>query len=300
LSFRPLGLYLLLGLVVLGGTLVQVPSTPERVRISPEPLATTTVTTLSTTLSSTTFPSGTVALNCPGLNLENCGVWTDGNNNTFSVQQFVGNNWFSLTATYLTDPACPPALGTPFFISADFNDSGVTPFVGEIHQPTINTCTRATNPIVENCSQPAIWMTTFNATVHVNAGTGQISIMGQYLNQDWTWDTVNGTITNCSLDGMSPSDFTLTQVLASPTTNSTSGTPIPSTSTSSQGQGTGNGSGSPGQSSSHSSTTNNSTSTHSASSGTPGLALLYVAGVTAVVAVAAVSWSFLRKRPRPA
>ncbi len=261
----------------------------------PGPLATTTVTSIQYTTQ-----SGQTYLACAGLNSEDCGVWQDGNGNTFHMEQFIGNGYFELTATYVTDPACPPALSTLYFFDSDFLSNGSS-WNHPSLPSTINTCTRATNPIVENCSQPAIWSTTFNATVHANAATGQISILGQYMNQDWTWDVSNGTITNCRLDGMSPADFTLTPVNpAGPSTNSTSGTPIPSTSSTSQGQGSGKGNTSPGQTSSHSSSTSTSSaSTHSGSSGVPGFAVLLTALAVVVVVAAGVSWSILR-RPKVA
>ncbi len=307
MGFKALGASLLLVLVLLNMNL-QVPSASSPVTAAPAPkadlpmpgpLATTNVTSIQYTTE-----SGQTYLACAGLNANDCGVWQDGNGNTFHVEQFRGNGYFELTATYVTDPACPPALSTPYFFDSDFLSNGSS-WNHPSLTSTIYTCTRATNPIVENCSQPAIWSTTFNATVHANAATGQISIMGQYMNQDWTWDVSNGTITNCRLDGMSPADFTLTPVTpAGSSTSSTAGTPIPS-STASQGQGsgngnTGNGNTSPGQTSSRSSsTTSNSTSTHSGS-GVPGFAVLLTALAVVVVVVAGVSWSILRKRPKVA
>jgi hypothetical protein len=302
LRFKLLGASLLLTLILLGVNL-QIPSAASPVTAAsalkgalPEPLATTNVTSIQyTTQSSQTY------LGCAGLNANDCGIWQDTNGNTFHVEQFRGNGYFELTATYVTDLACPPALTTPYFIDSDFLSNGSS-WNHPSLPSTIYTCTRAANPIVKNCSQPAIWSTTFNATVHANAATGAISIMGQYMNQDWTWDVSNGTITNCRLDGMSPADFTLTPVTAAgSSTSSTAGTPIPSTSTGSQGQGSdsGNGNSSPGQTSSRSSSTSsNSTSTHSGSSGVPGYAVWLSALAVVVVVVASVSWSVLRKRPK--
>ena len=305
MRFKLLGASLLLTLVLLGVNL-QIPSAASPVTAAsapkgalPEPLETTNVTSIQYTT-----VSGQAYLACAGLNANDCGVWQDGNGNTFHVEQFRGNGYFELTATYVTDLACPPALSTPYFIDSDFLSNGSS-WNHPSLPSTIYTCTRAANPIVKNCSQPAIWSTTFNATVHANAATGAISIMGQYMNQDWTWDVSNGTITNCRLDGMSPADFTLTPVTPTgPSTSSTAGTPIPS-STASQGQGsgngnTGNGNTSPGQTSSRSSsTTSNSTSTHSGS-GVPGFAVLLTALAVVVVVVAGVSWSILRNRPKVA
>jgi hypothetical protein len=255
--------------------------------------------TNTSTITITKLPSGTPALTCEGLNLENCGIWQDSNGNTYNVTQFVGNQYFELTATYLTDDVCPAALGggAPFYMKAAFNSSGDTFYF--FGSPTMYTCTRATNPIVENCSHNAIWQTTFNATVHFNAGTGQISIVGQYLNQDWTWDTNNGVITNCRVDYTFSQDFTLTPV--STTTSSTStgpGTPIPpSSTTTSQGQGQGNSNPGPAQTSSRSTTNSSSTSasSHSGSSGSVGW--LIPAVVVVILLLAAVSWVFLRKKP---
>jgi hypothetical protein len=235
--------------------------------------------------------AGTTAANSSSsINLN--GIWEDAENPniTFQVQETcTSSSSCQVLATYVTDPECPSAVGTTFLTRTTI--SGNPLFVGN---DTMLRCTPADNAIVENCSQPAIWDTTFNATF-TNS-----SIAGQYIDQYWTWNTTSDDlITDCRIEYTFANSFTLTRV---PTSSTSTYSPV-SSSTSQQNSGpTGSGSqGSSGSSSSkstNSSTTSNSTSTTTSKSGARPIALIYYAAAAVVLVVAAgTSVILLRKKP---
>jgi hypothetical protein len=155
-------------------------------------------------------------------------------------------------------------------------------------------CTPASNPIVENCSQPAIWDTTFNATF-TNS-----SITGEFIGQYWTWNTTSsGAITDCQLNYTYAAGFALNRVAP----NTTSYYSISSSQKNNSGSGnppSGNQGSSPSSSSSktsNSSSTTNSTNTTTTKSGGTLKTLIYTAAAAAVLVVGVgVGVIFLRKK----
>jgi hypothetical protein len=142
----------------------------------------------------TTTSSTTIDLN---------GVWVDGSNSntTYQVQETCFTSQCNVDATYLTDPQCSSAVGTTFM--------GKTPIFGNppaVSNDTMFRCTPDSNPIVQNCSQPNIWDTTFNATFTSS------TISGEYIGQYWVWNTTSsGAITNCRLSYSFIESFSLTR-----------------------------------------------------------------------------------------
>jgi len=196
-------------------------------------------------------------------------------------------NTYFLAIWYQTDPACPPAVNQEFvhdFIAGNGTMLNANPGYMEL-------CTRASNPIVQDCGQDQLWYVN-NFTLTVT----QTSISGQYQSQYWTWDTASdGSITNCSIENNYEQSFTLTPVFSS--TSLSSG----ATSTPQQNTATGNTSpvqtsGSSRTTSSSSSSSSTTTSAHSGGSGYLGVEILAAASVLLVVA-AATYWVVLRKRP---
>lgn len=153
------------------------------------------------------------------------GVWQDSSGNvcsdcTFSIKVTLLSSTYgtySLAGSYQADPSCPAATGKEFVDSVFFGGNGSTtaPFYMAL-------CTRPTNPIVQNCSQPSLWDTTFNATLTQN------SITGTYLSQYWVWNTTSsGTIipSTCHISYYFAEPFTLVPYSSSsapPSNSSTS------------------------------------------------------------------------------
>ncbi len=199
-------------------------------------------------------------------------------------------NTYFLAIWYLTDSSCPPAAQTEL-VNLDIGANGtmLNDNPGFTH---MELCTRASNPIVQDCGQDQIWYVD-NFTLTVT----QSSISGEYRSQYWTWDTAsNGAISNCSIENDFTQSFTLTPVFSSTSLSSST------TTTSQQNNAPANSSpvqtsrSSTASSSSSSLSSSTSTSTHSGGSGHLEVYILAAASVLVVVA-AAVSWVVLRKRP---
>jgi hypothetical protein len=194
---------------------------------------------------------------------------------------------YFLAIWYLTDSSCPPAVRTEL-VNLDVGANGT--MVNDLPAYTnMELCTRATNPVVQDCGQNQIWFVN-NFTLTVT----QTSISGEYQSQYWTWDTAaDGAITNCSIEYNYEQSFSLTPVFSSTSVSSTS------TSTSTSQQNAGNSNLPIVQTSSSSTTTSSSTSTvtssHSGGSGRLGVYILTAAAAVLLVA-GAVSWVALRKR----
>jgi hypothetical protein len=219
------------------------------------------------------------------------GVWQDSSGNicsscTFEIQASLLSapnpyGLYSLKGNYQADPSCPAATGTEFIDSVVFGNNGSTtaPFF-------MGLCTRPTNAIVQNCSQPSLWDTTFNATVSQN------SITGDYESQYWVWNTTSsGAIipSTCHINNNFSEPFTLVR-------ESSSATPPSNSSTSQQN------SGSSTVPLVQTSTTSSTSSSSTPKSGTAG-ALLPLGLAILVVAVAAgfvlVKWRPIKLKPKP-
>jgi hypothetical protein len=253
-----------------------------------EPLAAT-----STTNGVSTQPLQPLPSSLAGVNDT---IWEDNSDGTCSgctYQVFLmpatGPNTYFLAIWYLTDSTCPPAAQTEL-VNLDIGANGtmLNDNPGFTH---MELCTRASNPIVQDCGQDQIWyVDQFTLTVT------QSSISGDYQGQYWTWDTdANGVISNCRIDHNYTQDFSLTPVFS--TANQTSSTASSSAATSQQNAGPSNSP--PSHTSSRSSTNSSSTSTstHTGASGYLGVEIIAAAAVVLLVAVAA-SWAFLRRPQR--
>jgi hypothetical protein len=250
----------------------------------------------STTTSVSTQPLQTQTLP-PSLAGVNNTIWEDSSGGTCAdctYQVFLtpgtAPNTYFLAVWYLTDPSCPPAVNTEL-VNLDIGANGtmLNDNPGYTH---MELCTRASNPIVQDCGQDQIWyVDQFTLTVT------QSSISGQYQSQYWTWDTdANGAISNCSIENNYEQPFSLTPVFS---TASSSSSVTSSGAPSQQDSGTGNPP--PVQTSSSSKTTSSSSSTAtSTQSGGSGHLEVYIlaAASAAVVVAAAASWVGLRKRPK--
>jgi hypothetical protein len=251
-----------------------------------EPLASTS-TTAST--STQTLPSNLAGVNGT--------TWEDSSGGTcaectYSVYLTAGGvstpNSYFLAIWYLTDPACPPAVGQEL-VHLDIGSNGTT-LNDNPGGNFIELCTRASNPIVADCGQDQLWYVN-NFTLTVT----QSSISGEYQSQYWTWDTAsNGAITNCMLDYNFTEPFTLTPVFNSTSASSSTITSQQNTSTANSPPVQTSGS---STTSSSSTTTSSTTSTHSGGSGHLVIEIL-VAASALIVVLAAASWAFLRKRPQ--
>lgn len=221
------------------------------------------------------------------------GIWEDISDNTCSDCTYLINlqstssNGFLLSAWYQTDPNCPAAVGTEM-MNVLIGSNGST-LNGAPGYTFMYLCTRASNPIVADCGQPALWSTTYNLTVSQN------SISGEYLGQYWTWNTdSNGAISDCSIEYNYSQPFTLTPVY-----NTTS---LSSSAITFQQQSTGPNNPVLGQSSTSTSqrstatTSNTSTTTTSSKSGPLRIEILVAAAV--LIVVIATGIVFLRKRPQ--
>ena len=250
-----------------------------------EPLASTSTTT---GVSTQTLPSTLAGVNGTSWEDNSGGTCAECTYSVFLQPGTGAPNTYFLAIWYQTDPACPPAVGTEL-VNLDIGGNGtmLNDNPGYTH---MELCTRASNPIVQNCGQDQIWyVDDFTLTVTQN------SISGQYQSQYWTWETASdGAITNCAIESTYEQSFTLTPVFSS--TSSSSSPPT----TSQQNTATGNppqvqtsGSSKTSSSSSSSSTT---TLTHSDGSGYLVVEILAAASVVLVVAAASF-WVVLRKRP---
>ena len=218
------------------------------------------------------------------------GTWEDNSDGTctdctYSVSiTNTGPNVFFLAIFYQTDSTCPAALGTELMnVDVGSNGSMLNDAPGFTN---IQLCTRASNPVVADCGQQALWSAPYNVTV------SQTSISGEYQGQYWTWDTdANGDITNCRIDHNYSQPFTLTPVFSA--ANQTSSTASSSAATSEQNTQPISSSQSSSRSTTNSSST--STSTHTKGSGLPGLEIIILAAAVLVV-LAGVSWVFLSRR----
>jgi hypothetical protein len=283
-----LGTLLLVGLLLSGGgPLIQSAggqvwggSTSAAASPHPEPLA----------AASTPLPSNLAGVNGTTWEDSSGGTCADC---TYSVYLTAGgvstSNSYFLAIWYLTDPACPPAVEQEL-VHLDIGSNGTT-LNDNPGGNFMELCTRASNPIVQDCGQDQIWYVN-NFTLTVT----QSSISGWYQSQYWTWDTASdGAITNCSIEYNFTQPFTLTPVFSS--TSLSSSAASSSATTSQQNAGNTN---TPSAQTSSSSTAGSSsssttTSTHSGGSGRLEVEILVVA--SALVGLAAGSWFFLRKRP---
>jgi hypothetical protein len=281
------GTLLLVGLLLSGGgSLIQSAggqvlggSTSAASSPHPEPLA----------AASTPLPSNLAGVNGT--------TWEDSSGGTcaectYSVYLTGGGvstpNSYFLAIWYLTDPACPPAVGQEL-VHLDIGANGTT-LNDNAGGDFIELCTRASNPIVQDCGQDQLWYVN-NFTLTVT----QTSISGWYQSQYWTWDTAsNGAISNCSIEYNFTQPFTLTPVFSSTSLSSSSASSSASTSQ----QNAGNTNTPAGQTSSSSTTGSSSssttTSTHSGGSGRLEVEILVAAPILFVLLVG--SWFFLRKR----
>ncbi len=246
----PTGAVLLFGLLLLcGGPMLpsaigHVGLTSAGVSPHAEPLAAASTTSVSTQ----TLPSSLTGINNT--------VWEDSSGGTcadctYTVFLSPGSapNTYFLAIWYLTDPSCPPAAQTEL-VNLDIGANGtmLNDNPGYTH---MELCTRASNPIVQNCGQDQIWYVD-NFTLTVTQST----ISGDYQSQYWTWDTdSNGNISNCSIEYNYTQSFSLTPVFSSTSSSSIA----PSSSATSQN--TGSTSPPPVQTSSSSKTTSSSSST---------------------------------------
>jgi hypothetical protein len=290
------GAVLFVGLLLIGGgPLIQsaggqvgAPSAAAAVSPHVEPLATTS--TATTSVSTQTLP--------PNLAGVNGTIWEDDSGGTcsdctYSVYLTPGGvstpNSYFLAIWYLTDSSCPPAVQTEL-VHLDIGGNG-TMLNDNPGSTSIELCTRASNPIVQDCGQDQIWYVD-NFTLTVT----QSSISGEYQSQYWTWDTASdGAITNCSLEYNFTQPFTLTPVFNSTSVSSSATTSQQNTSTANTPpvQTSGGSTTSSSSSSSSTTTSRTTTSTNSGGSGHLGVEILVAASV---LVVAAISWVFLRKR----
>jgi len=251
-----------------------------------EPLAAT-----STTAGVSTQPLQSLPSSLAGVNDT---IWEDSSGGTCAdctYQVFLapgtGPNTYFLAIWYLTDPSCPPAAQTEL-VNLDIGGNGtmLNDNPGFTH---MELCTRASNPIVQDCGQDQIWyVDQFTLTVT------QSSISGEYQGQYWTWDTdANGAITNCTIDHNYSQAFSLTPVFS--TASQTSSTASSSAATSQQSSGPTNSASSHTSSRSSTNSSSTSTSTHTGASGYLGVEII-AAGVVVLLVAAAVSWVFLKRR----
>jgi hypothetical protein len=252
----------------------------------PEPLASNSTTT---GVSTQTLPPSLAGVNGTTWEDDSGGTCADCTYTVFLQAGTGAPNTYFLAIWYQTDPSCPPAVGTEL-VNLDIGGNGTT-LNDNPGFTNMELCTRASNPIVQDCGQDQIWYVN-NFTLTVT----QTSISGQYQSQYWTWDTASdGSITNCSIENYYYQSFTLTPVFSS--TSLSSG----ATTTPQQNTATGNTSpvqtsGSSKTTSSSSSSSSTTTSAHSGGSGYLGVEILAAASVLLVVAVATY-WFVLRKRP---
>ena len=196
------------------------------------------------------------------------------------------SNSYFLAIWYLTDSSCPPAVGQEF-VNLDIGANG-TMLNDNPGYTNMQLCTRASNPIVQDCGQSQLWYVN-NFTLTVT----QSSISGGYQSQYWTWDTAsNGAITNCSIEYNFTQPFTLTPVFSTTSLSSNATTSQQSSATPSPPLVQTSGS---STTSSSSTTTSTTTSKHSGGSGY--LIVEILAAASVLVVLAAGSWVFLRRRP---
>jgi len=290
----PTGAVLFVGLLLLGGGPLlhsvggQAGGGSTSAAASPhaEPPAATSTTTNASTQPLQPLPSSLAGVNDTIWQDSSGGTCADCTYQVFLTPGTGSPNTYFLAIWYLTDPSCPPAAQTEL-VNLDIGANGtmLNDNPGYTH---MELCTRASNPIVQDCGQDQIWyVDQFTLTVT------QSSISGEYQSQYWTWDTAsNGAITNCSIENNFEQPFALTPVFSS--TSLSSGT----TSSATSQQNAGNSNPPPVQTSSSSRTTSSSTttSTHSGGSGHLEVYILAAASVLVVVA-AATSWVVLRKKP---
>lgn len=219
------------------------------------------------------------------------GVWQDSSNSsiTYQVNEECSGGQCDVDATYLTDPVCPSGVGQQFMAK--------TPVFGNpptTANDTMWRCGSSDNPIVENCSQPAYWETTFNATF-TNS-----TISGFFIDQYWVWnESSSGAIIDCRINDTFPNTFSL--IRATPTTTSYYSQSSHSSSAGPSSLPPGNQGSSGGSSST--SRSSNSTSTNSTSTTTSAQGHIFIliegAATAAVVLIAIVAGViyFLRKRP---
>ena len=247
-----------------------------------EPLASSATTT---SVSTQTLPSSLAGVNGTTWEDDSGGTCADCTYSVFLQPGTGAPNAYFLAIWYQTDPSCPPAVGTEL-VNLDIGGNG-TMLNDNPGYTNMELCTRASNPIVQDCGQDQLWYVN-NFTLTVT----QTSISGQYQSQYWTWDTASdGSITNCSIEYNYEQSFTLTPVFSS--------TSLSSNATTTPQQNTATGNTSPVQTSGNSKTTTSSsttTSAHSGGSGYLGVEILAVASGLIVVGVAAY-WVVLRKRP---
>jgi hypothetical protein len=280
-----LGTLLLVGLLLSGGgSLIQSVggqvwgnSTSAAASPHPEPFA----------AASTPLPSNLAGINGTTWEDSSGGTCADCTYTVFLSPGGVSTpNSYFLAIWYLTDSSCPPAVGQEF-VNLDIGANG-TMLNDNPGYTNMQLCTRASNPIVQDCGQSQLWYVN-NFTLTVT----QSSISGGYQSQYWTWDTAsNGAITNCSIEYNFTQPFTLTPVFSTTSLSSNATTSQQSSATPSPPLVQTSGS---STTSSSSTTTSTTTSKHSGGSGY--LIVEILAAASVLVVLAAGSWVFLRRRP---
>ncbi|HXW36622.1 MAG TPA: hypothetical protein VEJ36_01785 [Nitrososphaerales archaeon] len=217
------------------------------------------------------------------------GSWINNNGDIIVISDttttFHGQSGDFLYGKYLTDTSCPVIIGHYFIQSIDGMAENVVNSTGGITNGSMQRCTPANTPLVENCSLNQIWGTTFNATVSEN------SITGEYEGQYWVWNTTsNGSIipSTCREDYTFSEDFSLTRYSPVSVSNSTA---VTQSSSSAEGQQSSQ------TSKSSTSASTSSSSSSSKGSSTGGTLLIGIAGAGVVIVIALVlSLVFLRKK----
>jgi hypothetical protein len=295
LGLRPTGAVLFVGLLLLGGAPLlrsaggQAGAGSISAAASPyaEPLAAPSTTTGVSAQPLQPPPSSLAGINNTIWEDSSSGTCADCTYTVFLEPSLGSPNTYFLAIWYLTDPSCPPAVQTELLnLDISANGTMLNDNPGYTH---MELCTRASNPIVQDCGQDQIWYVD-NFTLTVT----QTSISGEYQSQYWTWDTAsNGAISNCSIEYNYAQPFALTPVFSSTSVSS-------STTTSQQNNATANPppvqtSGSSTTRSSALSSSSTTTTTHSGGSGYLGIEILLA--VSVLVVVGAGSWAVLRRRP---
>jgi len=289
LPVRLLGAALILGLLLLNGTLqAQSSSSSGWVRAaSPSHDGSSRASPLAASPTGNPIPT----------TLNIAGTWQDDQGNTYSISEAPNEIgvFYSMQATYLTDPSCPDIVGGWYIRAAWYGSQNTTVIAPGDGDGEMDRCDTDT-AFDTACGLDEIWQTTFNATLTPN------TITGSYLGQYYTYNTTsNGNIApgSCKLSYYPLDTFTLTRVTnaanSSSSTSTSTVTAPPSTSGAQQSSESGS-----AQTSSRSTTTStsstSSTSTHSGTSGSLGLEIV-AAGAVVVIAGIAVSVAVLRKRP---
>ncbi|MDA4123274.1 MAG: hypothetical protein OK456_08865, partial [Thaumarchaeota archaeon] len=145
------GLLLLCGGPLLPSALGQAGLTSARFSPHPEPLA---ANSNTTGVSTQTIPSSLAGVNGTIWEDSSSGTCADCTYQVFLSPGTTPNTYF-LAIWYLTDTSCPPAAQTEL-VNLDIGANGtmLNDAPGFTH---MELCTRASNPIVQDCGQDQIW-----------------------------------------------------------------------------------------------------------------------------------------------